>query len=311
MDASLVGRPRLWWAVLGYGLLLWVITVAALALTGNTALVPSVILTGSFVTPVALTVWLAERQRYSGASPDGAASQLTPLLLVVAFLGAGVGGVAVSSVFESVVPTSPQARFFLAVAAIEETVKFMAVWWLARGFPVYLRRDGMVLGACVGFGFAAFETAGYVFNAVVAATDESASSLLSVVGTEVVRSILTPVGHGLWTALLAGALFAAADGARLRVTGSVVGWWVVVVLLHFAWNEAGVLATTAAEQVTRRVAPIGDLDATGPDPATVQGLAHGAILAVLLLACAGVGFWLAHHEWVKGRARVAGYPYAP
>jgi protease PrsW len=31
-------------------------------------------------------------------------------------------------------------------------------------------RDGMVLGAAVGFGFAAFESAGYAFNALFTTT---------------------------------------------------------------------------------------------------------------------------------------------
>jgi RsiW-degrading membrane proteinase PrsW (M82 family) len=38
-------------------------------------------------------------------------------------------------------------------------------------------RDGMVLGAAVGFGFAAFESAGYTFNALLTRTG------LSLLGT--------------------------------------------------------------------------------------------------------------------------------
>jgi hypothetical protein len=77
-------------------------------------------------------------------------------------------------------------------------------------------RDGIVLGVSVGLGFAAFESAGYAFNALFTS---NGLSLLDVVETEVLRGILTPIGHGVWTGILGGTLFAAAAGyGKLRVT---------------------------------------------------------------------------------------------
>lgn len=88
----------------------------------------------------------------------------------------------------------------------------------------------MVLGAAVGFGFAAFESAGYAFNALFT---RSGLSLWNLLETEVLRGILTPVGHGLWTAILSGVLFAtAARYGRPRLTGAVLGWYVLVAVLH-------------------------------------------------------------------------------
>ena len=97
----------------------------------------------------------------------------------------------------------PGVLWFPGVAVIEETIKIAIVWWLARSLKAYYLRDGMVLGACVGFGFAAFETSGYAFNALIQADD---TKIPPVVETQLVRGLLTPVGHGLWTALLAAAL---------------------------------------------------------------------------------------------------------
>ena len=112
------------------------------------------------------------------------------------------------------------------VGLIEEAVKLAALWLLARRLPRYTMRDGIVLGATVGFGFAAFESAGYAFNALFT---DSGLSLINVVETEVLRGILTPVGHGLWTAILGGALFgAAARRGRLRLDGPCSAstcWW--------------------------------------------------------------------------------------
>lgn len=298
----------MWRRVLGYGLGLWLIAIGALTFTDNTTVLPSVIFLGSFVTPVAMTVWLVERQQYTGTAPDGEPSELTPLLLVAAFISAGVLGVGAASVLETLIPAPSTATFYLTVAVIEETVKIAIVWWLARGFVAYLRRDGMVLGACVGLGFAAFETAGYAFNALIAEPNASADSLVDVIGTEATRALLAPVGHGLWTALVAGALFAAAQGSRLRVTWGVVGWWALVVGLHFAWDETGPVAASLAERATGPA--VGDLDAA-PDAAAQTLLVTGVVQAVLLGLCALIGLWLARREWIKGRATVAGYPHGP
>jgi RsiW-degrading membrane proteinase PrsW (M82 family) len=101
-------------------------------------------------------------------------------------------------------------------------------------------RDGIVLGAAVGFGFAAFESAGYAFNALFTA---GGPSLLNLVETEVLRGILTPVGHGLWTAILGGTLFrVAAHRGRLRLTGSVLGFYLLVAALHALWDAAHPIA---------------------------------------------------------------------
>ena len=73
----------------------------------------------------------------------------------------------------------------------------------------------------VGAGFAAFESAGYAFNA---ALGTRGIDLVSLLQTEGVRALLTPLGHVLWTALLGAALFGASrDGRRYRLSWAVVG----------------------------------------------------------------------------------------
>jgi RsiW-degrading membrane proteinase PrsW (M82 family) len=122
------------------------------------------------------------------------------------------------------------------VGLIEEAVKLAALWLVARRLPRYTMRDGIVLGAAVGFGFAAFESAGYAFSALFTA---GGPSLLNLVETEVLRGILAPVGHGLWTAILGGTLFGvAARSGRLRLSRAVLGSYVLVSLLHALWDAS-------------------------------------------------------------------------
>jgi hypothetical protein len=95
-----------------------------------------------------------------------------------------------ASVLEAAFLRQPSGPAYLGVGLIEEAVKLAALWLLARRLARYTMRDGIVLGAAVGFGFAAFESAGYAFNALFTA---GGPSLLNLVETEVLCGILTPL----------------------------------------------------------------------------------------------------------------------
>jgi len=96
-------------------------------------------------------------------------------------------------------------------------------------------RAGLVLGATVGFGFAALESAGYAVNAAVSTRGIDLRALLE---TEILRGILAPFGHGLWTAV-AGAVplsYRQLNG-RFRFTGPAAGTYLGVSLLHALWDS--------------------------------------------------------------------------
>ena len=212
------------------GLGLWVATVVVTFATGNANLVPTIILLGSFLVPVAFVTYAF-----------GHADQVvTAQRIFTAFVYGGVLGVLGASVLEEGGLQQPSGPAYVGVGLIEEAVKLAALWLLARRLPRYTMRDGIVLGAAVGFGFAAFESAGYAFNALFTA---AGPSLLNVVETEVLRGILAPVGHGLWTAILGGTLFAvAARRGRLRLSRGVLGSYVLVALLHGLWDASQSIA---------------------------------------------------------------------
>ncbi len=302
---------RLWLRVLVGGLALWLIIVATLWFTQAPNLVPSVYFVGSFLIPVTSAIWFYEREQFSGAGPSNEPSALLIPLLATAFVGAGLLGVAGSEVLETVLLGPFPRLFYPGVAIIEETVKLVLVWILARNLPYYTRRDGMVLGACVGFGFAAFESAGYAFSAVVQGQSHS-SELLAVVETQLVRSLLTPVGHGLWTALLAGALFASARNGKLRLSANVAAWWLAVVILHMIWDASTGLAIMLTSLSTGQRIDLTGFQ-TGQIPNATATQAH--LIAVyswaLLSLCALLGAFLAHREWVKGRTPIPSYPSGP
>ena len=207
---------RQWLRVFVVGLLLWAASVVVTFATGNTNLVPTVILLGSFLVPVTFVVYAFERH---------ADQVVTAQRIFAAFVYGGVLGVLGASVLEAAFLKQPSVATYLGVGLIEEAVKLAALWLLAWRLPRYSMRDGIVLGAAVGLGFAALESAGYAFNALF--TMEGLS-LENLVETEVLRGLLTPLGHGLWTAILGGVLFrTAAEGAGCGCRGrwSAGMWW--------------------------------------------------------------------------------------
>ena len=96
-------------------------------------------------------------------------------------------------------------------------------------------RDGMVLGAVVGAGFAAFESAGYALQTMLNHLNEH--TVIDILETEAFRAVLAPFGHITWTALLGGALFASSRGGRFHVTRRLVLTFAGVVTLHALWDQ--------------------------------------------------------------------------
>jgi RsiW-degrading membrane proteinase PrsW (M82 family) len=188
-------------------------------------------LLGSFLVPVAAIVWYLDH--------DGSAS-LSARRIVSAFIVAGVLGIIVASLLEFWLVYGPGPIGMLKVGFIEEFVKGAAVLLLALGLRSYTTRDGMVLGAAVGFGFAALETSGYALASLfVVQGQQLVLSLPSVVFTELVRGVLAPFGHGLWTAILGGVIFHASRKGQLRLTWSVLVAYIGVSVLHAAFDIFG------------------------------------------------------------------------
>jgi protease PrsW len=222
--------PR-WWAVLLIGMILWVASVGVVFFTGNVIVLPTVVLLGSFLVPVTGVVW------YLDHDPSPA---LAPRRIVAAFIIAGVIGVLAASVLEFWLVLGPGVLGNLKVGLTEELVKGVAIVLVAWGLRSYSTRDGMVLGATVGFGFAALESSGYALASLfVVQGGHIYLSFTSVVLTELVRGVLAPFGHGLWSAILGGVIFHAARNGRPRLAWSVLVAFLGVVILHTAFDSLG------------------------------------------------------------------------
>lgn len=133
---------------------------------------------------------------------------------------------------------------YVLVGLIEEFVKGVLLVIFGWRTVPKTATQGALLGATIGAGFAAFESAGYEFNAAITS---QGIDLVPLLETELVRAVLAPVGHVLWTAILGAVVFGAAkNGTRFRWS-----WWIPVAyagvaLLHAAWDSSSEIAAYLA-----------------------------------------------------------------
>jgi len=231
-----------WWVVFVVGLVLWGATIAVARLTHNVILLPTIVLLGSFLVPITAVVW------YLDHDPSPA---LSPRRILVAFLIGGVLGVLGASLLEYWLVRVGLIGAF-EVGLIEEFVKAVFIVVVALGIHHFHIRDGMVLGATVGFGFAALESSGYALASLfVVQGNLLVLSLNSVIFTELLRGVLAPFGHGMWSAILGGVIFAAARrGSGLRITWAVLGTYLLISALHGVFDlVTGILGVVVVSLV--------------------------------------------------------------
>ena len=120
----------------------------------------------------------------------------------------------------------------LIVGLIEEGCKILAVIWLARRHRHTAAIDGLLLGTAVGMGFAALESTGYAFTAFLSSHGAIGASIVETV----LRGLLAPFGHGVWTAILGAVLFRTSAPNHFRFSGAVILAYLFVAVLHGLWD---------------------------------------------------------------------------
>src|SRR5881397_8133 len=122
--------------------------------------------------------------------------------------------------------------------AIEEVAKLLVpacvLLWMRYRIPA----DGLLLGVAAGAGFAAFETMGYAFVALL----QSHGNLPAVTTLLLMRGLLSPAGHMAWTGIASAALWSAACSGWTRTEAlRFLGVLLAVIALHTAWDSIGTL----------------------------------------------------------------------
>lgn len=287
-DAAADRRLHTWRTVLLAGLALWAVSTITLVATEDLILLPAVVMLGSFLVPVACVFWLLDHGHHT---------TLSPARLLSGFFVAGVLGLMAAAALETwLLPERLMPNLW--VGLIEEAVKTVGLVAVAWSLPAYRVRDGLILGATVGLGFASFESAGYTLDAGFSSGNGfSASDLVS---EELLRAAIAPVGHGVWTGLVGAALFGCSRGrARPRIDLVVLVTFLMASGLHALWdassNAAVVVCVLLSGDATLRETL---RDGTVPAPTAIpQQLLLGAVQWLFMGLVAVVGLWLFRRAW--------------
>lgn len=228
-SAPVQGLPQPWLFLRAFLLLAgsFVVLFSMLKTTHNPNLLPGVILLGAFAAPIGVSLFFLEANTPRNISLYAYAKFFT-------------AGAVMSVAFATVMYTYGTGfieRFGASGAAfIEEPAKLAAVVLLAKGVSGRYAINGLALGAAVGAGFAAFESAGYALTALMESQDLDHMSDVTVLRA------WTSVGtHTVWTAILACALWQVMNGRRFEwhmlLSPRFLVPAAIVTGLHFAWNS--------------------------------------------------------------------------
>ena len=198
------------------------------AFFGNLNALPGLIVIGSFTVPLSTMILFLEVNAYR----DISFYEVMRIFLV--------GGCAslVATLFLFSLFGVEELDFFgaLSVGIIEELGKAIIVYYFIRHLQRPNILGGLLVGASVGAGFAAFESAGYAMNLLFAGGWEV------MMDTLFLRGFLAPGGHVTWAAIT-GAAMAITAKSYERVTTDIftdrrfLRLFAIPVILHGLWDS--------------------------------------------------------------------------
>jgi protease PrsW len=223
---------RRWFQIFVIGLVLLYLVERTLLYTQSLNYVPSVLLLGAFLVPVAFVTYLYERL------PEWEVP-LPPL--AVCFVWGGMLGTVVAGSLEYELLRDLGVLALLGVGLIEEGAKLilpLIFYFLGR---YRSEAAGIVLGVSAAMGFAALETMGYGFVTLL----QSQGSLATLDEVLIARGLTSPAGHAAWTGLVCAVLWRErAKAGRPVLNGKVVGAFATAVILHALWDTFNLLRGT-------------------------------------------------------------------
>ena len=170
--------------------------------TNNLFLLPSMMFVGAFAVPISALMFFIE----SNVRRNISLYQIFRLLLF-----GGVAGVVWASLTWKFVGDANN-NYVTAILAglIEEPVKLAALWKCRSLLKHRYVHNGLLVGAALGAGFAAFESMGYAFVSLLKHGEMKMESVI------LIRGVLAPLGHIIWTAIVCASLWRVKGDSQFR-----------------------------------------------------------------------------------------------
>ena len=227
-----------WLQIFVGGLVLLYLLERTLLATQSLNYVPSVLLLGAFLVPVTFVAYLYERlPRWEIPLPP----------VAICFFWGGTLGTVVAGTLEYDLLRNLGVLALFGVGLIEEGAKL--IFPLIFYFLGRYRSEGagIVLGVSTAMGFAALETMGYGFMALL----QSQGNLVALDEVLLARGLTSPAGHAAWTGLVCAVLWRERERAgHAVVNAKVIGAFASAVMLHTLWDTFSLLeGSTFVESV--------------------------------------------------------------
>ncbi len=217
-------HPWLFARVLGVLLLTYAAFWVAWNQFNNPNLIPGLMLLGSFAVPLTMIILFFELNTPRNVSVHR---------LAVLFLAGAAISLFVSLIGYGVSDSTLGLLGAVQPGVIEETGKILTVVLIARSMRYKYILNGLLVGATVGAGFAAFESAGYAFRS------PNVAAMLQEIQ---LRAIDTPFLHVAWTAIAAGALWRAKGEKpftlKVLFDPTFLKAFSIPVVLHIFWDSS-------------------------------------------------------------------------
>ncbi|MCA9310657.1 MAG: PrsW family intramembrane metalloprotease [Phycisphaerales bacterium] len=212
--------------------------------TVNLNFVPGLIITGSFAIPLSVLLFFIEMNVLRNIS----LWQIVKLFLVGAILSFGFSMI----LFSLTSGLTQDLKNYAPMVAgpVEETGKLMVMIIFASQLRYRWTLNGLLIGATVGCGFAAFESAGYAFtyglNEFYRHSDNPSFAVGRMIDEMVritnLRGLCTISGmHLVWSALIGAALWRVRGNRKFKFE-MLTDWkfvrvFLIAVALHSLWNS--------------------------------------------------------------------------
>ncbi len=237
-----------WFKILIVGLALFAITEQALRITGISNLIPTVLLLGAFIVPLTFVAYFYGQERSIDRDIH---IQQTPLVTAaICFLVGGVLGVAAASTIEYATLSRLSFSGLFGVGMIEELAKLIWPVVLFIRWRYRSEADGLLFGVASGMGFAALETMGYGLLTLI----RSGGSIGALESVLLIRGLLSPAGHAAWTGFVCASLWRERNRKGRMVSLSVIGAFILAVILHSLWNIVNSLSGAEVIQLVAGIA---------------------------------------------------------
>jgi len=220
--------PRIFWRIFFGAMATYLLLLLGLRQFGNMNFFPGMIVIGSFVVPLSVVVLFFELNVARNVS----VYQVGKMILL-----GGALSLVVTMVVGAIVPGDDVGALLPAMLTgfVEEIGKALVLLIIVRSLRYPYQLNGLLFGAAVGAGFAGFESAGYAFNlAMQTSTVDAATTNI------LIRGLLAPGGHVIWTAMIASALWKVKGSQPFTIPmlfhPIVIRRFLVAVILHGLWD---------------------------------------------------------------------------